>query len=129
MKQNETIRYSEAFKQQVTSELAAGKHRSATGAARAYGIRGASTVKRWLRKYGREDLMPKRITILTMNEADKTKALEKRVRELENALASTHMKELLGSAYLEMACEKLGVEVEEFKKKAATARFNEPKAP
>jgi hypothetical protein len=71
--------------------------------------------------------MPRRITITTMKEEDKRKALEKRVRELEKALADTHMKELLGAAYLGIACERLGLEVEEFKKKAATTRSEVPK--
>jgi transposase-like protein len=116
------VRYSEAFKQQVVSELEAGKYCGASQAARAYGIRGSGTVKGWLRRYGRSDLMARRITITTMTEADQTKALAKRVRELEKALADTHMKELLGAAYLGIACERLGLEVEEFKKKAATTR-------
>jgi transposase-like protein len=127
MKANETVRYSEAFKQQVVSELEAGKYCGPSQASRAYGIRGAATVKGWLRRYGRSDLMPRRITITTMKEEDKTKALEKRVHELEKALADTHMKELLGAAYLGIACERLGLQVEEFKKKAATMRSEVPK--
>ena len=119
MKQNEAVRYSEAFKQQVISELEAGKFSGAFAAARAYGIRGQGTVSGWLRKYGRSDLMPRRVTITTMTEEDEAKALKQRVRELEKALADTHMKELLGEAYLGLACQRLGMEVEEFKKKAA----------
>lgn len=122
MKPRETIRYSEAFKLQVISELEAGKFKGPDAAARAYGIRGSKTVGGWLRKYGRSDLMPRRVTITTMAEQDETKALKKRVRDLEKALADTHMKELLGEAYLEMACRRLGLDVEEFKKKAAMKR-------
>jgi hypothetical protein len=62
-----------------------------------------------------------------MAEQDETKALRKRVRELEKALADTHMKELLGEAYLEIACKRLGLDVEEFKKKAAMTRSEPPK--
>jgi transposase-like protein len=127
MKPSETIRYSEAFKQQVVSELESGKFRGPYAAERAYQIRGAGTVSGWLRKYGRTDLMPRRVTITTMTEQDETKALKKRVRDLEKALADTHMKELLGDAYLENACKRLGLEVEEFKKKAAMKRSEEPK--
>jgi len=119
MKPVETVRYSEAFKHQVISELEAGKFTGPSAAARAYRIPGTGTVHGWLRKYGREDLMPRRVTITTMAEQDEKKALQKRVRELEKALADTHMKELLGEAYLGIACERLGLEVEEFKKKAA----------
>ena len=127
MKQARTVRYSEAFKQQVISELEAGKFRGPFAAARAYGIRGTGTIDGWLRKYGRRDLMPRRVTITTMEEQDEAKALKKRVRELEKALADTHMKELLGEAYLDIACQRLGSEVEEFKKKAAMKRSEPPK--
>lgn len=128
MKPREAIRYSEAFKQQVISELESGKFGSAGRAARAYGIRGAETVTGWLRKYGRKDLMPRRVTVTTMEEQDEKKALQKRVRELERALADTHMKELLGEAYLEIACRRLGLDVEQFKKKAAMPRSEPPRS-
>lgn len=131
MKPSESVRYSEAFKQQVISQLEAGKFRGPLAAARAYGIRGAETVTGWLRQYGRKDLMPRRVTITTMEEQDEKKDLKKRVRELEKALADTHMKELLGEAYLEIACRRLGLDVGEFKKKAAMtsstpSRSNQP---
>lgn len=122
MKRSEAVRYSEAFKQQVIRELEAGKFLGPSAAARAYGIRGSGTIKGWLRKYARGDLMPRRLTITTMAEADEKQALKQRVRALEKALADTHMKELLGAAYLELACKRLGLEVEEFKKKAAMTR-------
>lgn len=128
MKANETIRYSEAFKQQVISELQSGKFECPWAAARAYQIKGAGTVGRWLRKYGREDLLPRRVTITTMSEQDENKELKQRVRQLEKTLADTHMKELLGEAYLEIACQRLGLEVQEFKKKAATMPSAPPKA-
>jgi len=128
MKPNETVRYSEAFKLQVIEELQAGKYKGLAAAARAHGIRGAQTVLAWLRKYGRQDLMPKQVTISTMQEQDQKKALLKRVRELERALADTHMKSMLGDSYLEIACERMGVEVEEFKKKAVMKLSDATKA-
>ena len=123
----ETIRYSEAFKHQVVSELESGKFSSAFAAARGYGIRGGGTIQAWLHKYGRSDLMPRRMTITSMAEQDEKKVLQKRVRDLEKALADTHMKELLGEAYLELACKRMGLEVEEFKKKAAMPPSAAPK--
>lgn len=127
MKTKETIRYSEAFKQQVISELESGKFAGPYAAARAYRINGQGTVRAWLRQYGRGDLVPRRVTITTMSEQDEAKELKQRVRELEKALADTHMKELLGEAYLEIACKRLGLDVDEFKKKAATSRSVPPK--
>lgn len=129
MKPKDQVRYSEALKQQVISELATGKFSGPYAAARAYGIKGTRTVNGWLRRYGRSDLMPRRVTITTMHEQDEKKALQKRVRELERALADTHMKGLLGDAYLEIACERMGIDVAEFKKKHVTKLSTGPKMP
>jgi transposase-like protein len=126
MKPSETIRYSEAFKQQVVSEIEAGKHSGVYAAAKAYGIKGAATVTSWLRRYGRADLMPRRVTITTMSEQDEKKALKDRVRQLEKALADSHMKGMLDEAYLEIACRRLGLDVADFKKKSVTKLSQKP---
>lgn len=111
------IRYSEAFKKQVVDEIARGKFASAGKAQKAYGIRGQVTVIKWVRRYGREDLLPKRIRIETMEEVDHLKAARKRIRELEAALADSHIDHCLEHAFLEIACERLDVPLEDFKKK------------
>lgn len=113
------IRYSEAFKKQVVDEIERGKFTSAYKARMAYGIRGQMTVRQWLRKYGREDLLPKRIRIETMKEVDQLKQARKRIRDLEAALADSHIDHLLGDAFLKIACERLGTSPVEFKKKHA----------
>ncbi len=120
MKPSETTRYSEAFKQQVVNELVAGKFGGVWAARKAYGITGSQTVQSWLRRYGRTDLMPRRVTITTMKEQDEKKALKERVRHLEKALADSHMRGVLDEEYLKLACERLGVEVADFKKKHVT---------
>ena len=129
MRATEQIRYSEAFKQQVVGEVSSGKFSGPTQAAQAYGIRGATTVAGWLRRYGRSDLMPRRVTITSMSEQDEKKILKQRVRELERALADTHMKSLLGDAYLAIACGRMGVDVSEFKKKHVTKLSEQPESP
>jgi len=68
-----TIRYSEAFKRRVVDEIARGKFSSIHRAQTAYCIKGSETVAKWVRKYGREDLLPKRIRIETMEEIDQLK--------------------------------------------------------
>ena len=114
---NTSIRYSEAFKKQVVDELAQGKFSSPYKAQQAYGIRGHATVTKWIRKYGREDLLSKRIRIETMEEIDQLKAARKRVKELEAALADAHIDQCLEHAFLEIACERMEVEMDDFKKK------------
>ena len=115
----QSVRYSEAFKRQVVEELERGKHESIGAARRAYGIRGMGTIERWLRRLGREELLPKRIEVKSVKEQDELRAAKQRIRELEGALASAHVDYCLEKAYLEVACERLGEEAESFKKKHA----------
>lgn len=129
MNEKKTITYSEAFKLNVVSEIEAGKHSGPCAAAQAYAIGGATTVQRWLRRYGRQDLLRRKVLITTMEEHDEKKALRQRVRELEKALADTHMKGLLEEAYLQIACERLGMAPADFKKKAATKLSAGPATP
>ena len=114
-----SVRYSEAFKRQVVSEIEQGKHDSIEGARRAYGIGGWNTLLGWVRKYGREDLLQKRVRIETLKERDELTAARKRIRDLEAAVADAHIDCCLEEAYFLVACERLGVDPEEFKKKNA----------
>jgi hypothetical protein len=54
-----------------------------------------------------------------MDETDELKAARKRIREPGAALADAHVDYCLESAFLEIACEKLGTSAEELKKKNA----------
>jgi len=113
----EVRRYSEAFKRQVVEELEKGKFDSAFEAQQSYGILGDRTVPRWMKKYGRDNLFPKLVRIETMKEKDRMKEDRKRIRKLESALSDAHIDNCLEHAFLEIACERMGVSVEEFKKK------------
>ncbi len=119
MKESTAIRYSEAFKRQVVDEIARGKFTSPYKAQQAYGIRGQTTVTKWIRKYGRDDLLPKRIRVETMEEIDQLKEARRRIRELEAALADAHIDNCLEHAFLEIACERMDVDMDNFKKKNA----------
>lgn len=112
-----SIRYSEAFKRQVVGEIAAGKHRSLNAARRAYGINGCATIEKWVKTYGREDLLPKRIRVETMKETDELKEARKRIRQLEASVADAHIDCCLERAFLRVACDRMGVTPDEFKKK------------
>ena len=80
-----------------------------------YGIRGAGTVGKWIKKYDRDKLRNRIIRVETPNDQDQLKAMKKRIRELEKALASTQVNAVLIEAYLEIACERHGEDVEAFK--------------
>lgn len=115
----ERVGYSEAFKRKIILELENGKYGSLSGISRAYGIRGGSTVSNWLRKYGREDLLPKYVRVETLKERDELKEARKRIRELEAAVADAHIDYCLEKGYLKVACERMGIGLDEFKKKNA----------
>ena len=113
----EVRRYSEAFKRQVVEELESGKFKTAFEAQQSYGILGDRTVFRWMKKYGRDNLFPKLVRIETMNEKDRVKEARMRIRNLETALSDAHIDNCLEHAFLEIACERMGISVEDFKKK------------
>jgi transposase-like protein len=115
-KMNNVVRYSEAFKLRLVEDVANGKYQSLDEAMRRNGIRGGSTLSKWIKQYGREDILPKRIKVETMNEIDELQGARRRIRELEAALADAHMDYCLESAFLDIACEQLGTSTEELKK-------------
>ena len=114
-----TIRYSEAFKRQVVGELESGKFPSVGRAQRAYDICGTRTIQGWIRLYGSLELQPKITRIQTMKEQDELKNARARIRALEAALSDAHIDCVLEEAYLKVACRRMGVDLDDFKKKNA----------
>jgi transposase-like protein len=113
----DVIRYGGAFKLRLAEEAAAGKYRSLDEAGRRNGIRGGVTLKKWIKQYGREDMLPKRIKVETVKEIDEPHEARRRIREPEAALANAHMDYCLESAFLDIARKRLGTGTEELKKK------------
>ena len=46
---------------QVVEEIRQGKYASMLQAQKAYGIRGMNTIRDWIKKYGKEELLPKEL--------------------------------------------------------------------
>jgi len=114
----EEIRYSEAFKMSVVRELEE-SGLAFNALAGKYGIKGSTTVQKWVRKYGNGS-RGKVIRVEKPEEIDQTQKLKERVRVLERTMGSLHVELALERAYTEMACERAGIEdVAAFKKKAA----------
>jgi transposase-like protein len=114
----QVIRYSEAFKMQVINELESGTLPTVAAARERYGIRGGNTVQYWLKRYGKNHLRSKVVKVQTPKDRDQVKALKKRIRDLEKALASTQVDAVLNDAYYQIVCERHGItDPEEFKKK------------
>lgn len=112
-----TVRYSEAFKLNVVDELSRGRFGSVNEASSAYGIRGHGTVYRWVRQYGRQDLLPKVVKVVTPGEPGEIKRLRDRVRQLESALADAHMDQTLERTFFEILCKRTDTDAAAFKKK------------
>ena len=115
--QNAGIRYSEAFKMAVVRELEE-QDLPCEQVRRKYGIKGNFTVQAWVRKYGNGS-RGIRIRVEKPEEINELKRLRTRVRQLESALADANIDAALERSFLELACERAGLDVEEFKKKAA----------
>lgn len=114
----EVIRYSESFKQKVVNEISKGKFISCAEASQAYSISGTNTVRRWIKKYGRNDLLPKVIRVESENDKDQIKALRQQIAELEKTVKDLAISDVMHKAYFEIVCEKFGVtDKEAFKKK------------
>lgn len=110
-------RYSDAFKLQVVREIETGRFASCLAASKRYGIGGAGTVGRWLRRYGQNQELGKVVRVETTKERDVVKGLKARIRELESILADREIEVRLERAYAEIACEKAGLDLSDLKKK------------
>ena len=102
-------RYSEAFKKQVVREYEAGA--SASGLREKYGIKGRSTVNRWVQQYGREGSRYALMVIQKPAEQQRVKALAQRVEELERALAQVTLDKLMLETLVEVLEEEEGLAV------------------
>lgn len=112
------IRYSEAFKLEVVSSIESGEMEGIPQAMKRFGITGATTVKSWLFKYGKNHLIPKVVRVEKPNEKRCIEELRKENERLKKALADSHMDAVLYRSWFEVACEEFGVEdIESFKKK------------
>jgi transposase len=116
---SDSVRYSEAFKLTVIEGISTGRYKSIEEARRVVGIGGSVTIQKWLVNYGREDLLSKRVRIETVKERDEKKEMARRIKDLETALADAHIDCSLDRAFLQIACERLGMDIEAFKKKHA----------
>jgi transposase-like protein len=114
----QAIRYSEAFKMQVVSDVEKGRFGSIYEASEAYGICGKTTVRRWVNQYGRNHLLKRVVRVEKPGEPGELKRMKDRIRKLEAALADAHMDSALDKAFFELLCEQEKVDPEAFKKKA-----------
>lgn len=110
MNNRKIVRYSEAFKMEVVREVEQSLI-SVSKVKLKYGITGNGTVERWIRQFGREHLLPRRIKVETMDEIDRIKKLEREKQELESALSQAHLKILCLETLVDETEKHFGVDV------------------
>ncbi len=120
----EVKRYSESFKLQVVEAIEAGKFQSLSEAKTYYGITGGETLTKWLKKYGKNHLLPKMVRIETVDDQNQIEHLKKRIKLLEKALTETRLDQILAESYFEVVCEEFGItDFDAMKKKLDSKRL------
>lgn len=120
-------RYSEAVIRQIISEYESGS--SIAELKRKYDITGNETIQKWIKKYSKEGLRHKYIRIQQVEEINQVKVLEKKIKELEQALGKTTLEKLKLECIVEEYQETYGAEL--VKKKevcSSTGSSQKPKA-
>jgi transposase len=102
-------RYSEPFRQHVVREYEGGASISTLN--RKYGIRGQDTVLKWIKRYGLYGLRHEVMTIQTVEEQNRIRLLEARVRELEAAVAQLALDKLMLESTLAVVEAEYGIDV------------------
>lgn len=119
-------RYSECFKRQVVEDLERGRFGSLNEAKSHYGIKGSITIQKWLNHYGKNHLQAKVVRVEKPDEQDRIRAYKRQIMQLQQALGQTQAENVLNGAFLKLACEALGQDVETFKKKSVGQRCTPP---
>lgn len=109
------IRYSKAFKLQAVREVESGQN-CAWAVQKKYGIKGTTTVNRWVRQLG-SGKYGKIIRVERADEIHEGARVRKQLQLAKEALADAHMELALEKAFLTVACEQLDQTVEGFKEK------------
>ena len=111
----EIVRYSDCFKRAVIEEIEK-KGLSIEACRRKYSIGGATTIQKWLKKYGKNHLLNKIVRVETIDEIQEIKALKKEIKALKEAYAEMTIEKKVYETYLQVYGEETG-RSEEIKKK------------
>jgi len=116
------MQYSEAFKLEVVAMLESGRAGCVDEVRRRYGIEGRGTVERWIRRYGKNHLLPKVVRVETPDEKQELLRLRQENKRLKEALADSHVEASLNRSFFEVLCRHTGQDPEAFKKKHGGSR-------
>lgn len=88
--QKVTVRYSISFKRKIVKEVEE-DGLGVKDVARRYGIKGGSTIQKWIKQFGKNHLLNKIVRIEMKGEKDRVKELEAEIKKLKIALADSTM--------------------------------------
>jgi transposase-like protein len=109
MKKEPIKRYSQAFKQQVVREYETGA--SATSLAQRYGIGTHTTIKKWVKQYGRSGFRTETVVIQTVEDQLEVQEMKTRIAALESALAESVLENRMLAATLTVASAELKLDL------------------
>lgn len=105
-----TYRYSDCFKLSVVTEIE--KNGLTIQEARLkYGIKGGSTIQKWLVKYGKNHLLNKVVRVETKDERNELKRLRDENKKLKIAYTELAIDHKLSEKVLETADEMMGLDL------------------
>lgn len=107
----EIVRYSDCFKRAIIEEIEK-KGLSIEACRRKYSIGGATTIQKWLKKYGKNHLLNKIIRVETI---DEIQALKKELKAIKEAFAEMAIENKVYETYFQVLGEETGAS-EEIKK-------------
>ena len=98
------IRYSESYQKSVVEQIRRGKL-TIEGARKHYDIPGSMTVRRWVKKWGQENDLARKVVIQMPNEVEEKKRLKEEIKKLKIALADSVMKNQVYETLIEVVDE------------------------
>lgn len=103
-KEKKIVRYSNCFKLSVVKSIEE-KGLGINEARLRYGISGTCTIQRWLKQYGRNDLLNKIVRIETMDEKNELQRLREENKRLKIAYAELSLHHKLSESVIEIGDE------------------------
>jgi len=104
------MRYSISFKQKVVKEIEQ-EGLSISACQRRYGIKGSATLQKWLKQFGKHDLLNTIVRVEMKGETDQIKQLEAEVKKLKIALADATLEKRAMETLIEVVNEHYGTDV------------------
>jgi len=105
-----SYRYSNCFKRTVVEAIEK-EGISLESARLRYGIGGSVTIQKWIRKFGKNELLNKVVTVSTLEERDELSRLREEVKQLKIAYAELALHHKLSESVIEISDEMFGLDL------------------